>query len=190
MTHISSLGASAWGPALALHTFLGSSSSSSSGPSSWLASFMAVSRTPTRLCWVGSVASRPWIGGKPRWPVGTRSGGWGPHYNGWDTGSSPAKELQAFESMWVGQKVCLGFSMAAYQKPKRTFWPTKYNGTCLLSLCGPLSPPYGGECTEIRNARSWFTGCSQSNWGDKTNTACTYLYSHTFRTVTVIHSAC
>ena len=80
------------------HTFLGSSSSSSSGPSSWLASFMAVSRTPTRLCWVGSVASRPWIGGKPGRPVGTRSGGRGPRHNGGDSGSSPDKEPQAVES--------------------------------------------------------------------------------------------
>lgn len=40
-------------------TFLGASSSSSSEPSSWLASFMAVSRTPARLCWVGSAFSKP-----------------------------------------------------------------------------------------------------------------------------------
>ena len=27
---------------------------------------------------------------------------------------------------WVGQKVCSGFSIRYYRKPKQTFWPAQY----------------------------------------------------------------
>ena len=40
---------------------------------------------------------------------------------------------------WVGQKVCLGFSVRACEKPKRTFWPTQYTylcvRVCVLFVC-------------------------------------------------------
>lgn len=80
-----------------------------------------------------------------------------------------------WHSIGLAKKLIQVFCMIL-GKPKLTFWPTKYNGTCLLSLCGPFFPSYGGECTEIRNARSWFTGCSQSNWGDETNTQAAMCY--------------
>ena len=88
---------------------------------------------------------------------------------------------QISQTQW--SDILLGWPKSSFRffcmvlgKPKWTFWPAKYNGTCLLSLCGPLSPSYGGECTEIRNARSWFIGCSQSNWGDNTNTQAAMCY--------------
>ena len=40
-------------------------------------------------------------------------------------GSQRATNIFTF-TFWVGLKVCSGFSVIAYEKPERIFWPAQY----------------------------------------------------------------